>query len=69
MILAKLRDDVKLGRNINLFKALQSDLGRLNQWVECYYMTFNKVKYQGHNNCMEQYRLGEDDWKIAMIGH
>lgn len=23
----------------------------------------------GHNNCMEQYRLGENDWKIAMTGH
>jgi len=44
--------------------AIQQDLGRLESWEVRDLLRFNKSKcralYLGRNNCMRQYRLGDD---------
>ena len=44
-------------------KAVQKDLGRLDQWATASYTAFSKAKCWahclGHNNPMQRYKLGE----------
>lgn len=60
-------DSTKLDRNVDLLedrKALQSDLGRLDQWAATNCVVFNKAKcrvlHLGHNYQVQQYRIGEE---------
>lgn len=60
-------DNTKLDRNVDLLedrKALQSDLGRQDQWAATSFMVFSKARcwvlHLGHNNQVQQYRLGKE---------
>ena len=64
---SKSADDTKLGGMANTLEgcaAIQQDLDRLESWVERNQMRFNMSKCRvlqlGRNNCIHQYRLGND---------
>lgn len=63
---SKFTRDIMLSGSVDLLegrKAVQKDLGRLDQWATASYTAFSKAKCWahclGHNNPMHLYGLGE----------